>query len=143
MSTVEMQTVPSVFLYSFLSSTQNGGELSALRPGRFTPGKKPSYLLTMRLGGTHSQSRRCVEGKSVSAGIRPRIIQPLCCNCRLLWLEHSVCVCMTTAWTWYLAVAVAIPICVLQLKSEPNRILTLVIDLLQSHLVSAAFEQAW
>jgi hypothetical protein len=54
-------------------------------------------------------------------------------------------VCMTTAWTWYLAeavAAVAIPICVLQLKSEPNRILTLVIDLLQSHLVSAAFEQA-
>ena len=52
---------------------------------------------------------------------------------------------MTTAWTWYRAVAVAtvaIPIRVLQLKSEPNRMLTLVIDLLQSHLVSAAFEQA-
>jgi hypothetical protein len=50
-------------------------------------------------------------------------------------------VCVTTAWTWYWAVAVATPICVLQLKSELERILTLVISLLQSFLVSAAFWQ--
>jgi len=39
-----------------LTST-DGGEWSASRPGRFTPGKEPRYLSDRRLGGPEVQNR--------------------------------------------------------------------------------------
>jgi hypothetical protein len=48
----------------FLTSSQDGGEWSASRPGRFTPrGKSARYQFNRRLGGTQSQSGRRGEEK--------------------------------------------------------------------------------
>jgi len=46
----------------------------------------------MRLGGPHSQPRRFGKGKSASAGIRPRIVQPLCYNSAVVTWAFSLCV---------------------------------------------------
>ena len=43
--------VVEVWLYSFLTLALNGGEWSALRPGRLFPGKGQRYALTRRMGG--------------------------------------------------------------------------------------------
>jgi hypothetical protein len=48
-----------VQIHIFLTSALAGGEWSASRPGRFTPGgKSPRYPLDRRLGGPQSRSRR-------------------------------------------------------------------------------------
>jgi hypothetical protein len=39
-----------VLIHIFLTSALAGGERSASRPGRFTPGKSPRYPLDRRLG---------------------------------------------------------------------------------------------
>jgi hypothetical protein len=53
-------------LYTFLISALDGGELSASRPGRFTPKKRASlwYPLDRRLGGPQSRSGRGGEEKN-------------------------------------------------------------------------------
>jgi hypothetical protein len=65
-----------VYIHAFLSSAIDGGELSASRPGRFTPEEipPPPYSLDRRLGGPQSHSfytepkiiqfRECLKWKS-------------------------------------------------------------------------------
>jgi hypothetical protein len=48
-----------VYLHAFLSSALDGGEWSALRPGRFTPREMaPCFPLNRRVGGPQSRSGR-------------------------------------------------------------------------------------
>jgi hypothetical protein len=44
----------NVRIYVFLTSALDGGEWSASRPGRFTPGKSPRYPLDKKLDGTRT-----------------------------------------------------------------------------------------
>jgi hypothetical protein len=61
-----------------LTSVLDGGEWSASRLCRFTPGgKSPRYPLYMRLGGPQSRSGLCGEDTNVSVpGIEPAV-QPV------------------------------------------------------------------
>jgi hypothetical protein len=53
-----------VQIHIFLNSALAGGELSASRPGRFTPGgKSPRYPLDRKLDGPQSRSGRRREEK--------------------------------------------------------------------------------
>jgi hypothetical protein len=53
-----------VWIHIFLTSALAGGEWSASRPGRFTPGgNNPRYPLDRRLGGPQSRSGRRREMK--------------------------------------------------------------------------------
>jgi hypothetical protein len=55
-----------VYLHSFLTEILDGGDLSASRPGRFTPMvKSPWYPLDRRLGGPQSRSGRGDEKKKI------------------------------------------------------------------------------
>jgi hypothetical protein len=45
----------------FLTSPLDGGEWSALRPGRFTPAKEPRYPLDKRPSGRRSRPGRCAH----------------------------------------------------------------------------------
>jgi hypothetical protein len=54
-----------VYFHSFLTSVLDSGEWSTSRPGRFTPGKEPRYLLNRRLGGSRSQSGHFGEKKKL------------------------------------------------------------------------------
>jgi hypothetical protein len=51
-----------VYIHTFLTSVLDGGEWSASRPGRYTPGESPGCPLDKRLGGPQSRTgRRGVE----------------------------------------------------------------------------------
>jgi hypothetical protein len=50
-----------VYIYIYLISALDGGQFSASRPIRFTPGKKPWNLLVRRLDGPQSQCGRYGE----------------------------------------------------------------------------------
>jgi hypothetical protein len=52
-----------VYIHIFLTSALVGGEWSASRPGRFTPGKEPQYPSDRRLGEPQSRSERHGEVK--------------------------------------------------------------------------------
>jgi hypothetical protein len=52
----------------FMKSALNGGEWSASRPCRFTPGKRPRYPLCRRLGGPQTLSERYGEEKNKYVG---------------------------------------------------------------------------
>jgi hypothetical protein len=73
-------------LHTFLTSALDGGEWSALRPGRFTTGggNRHQYLLHKRLGGTHSRSWRYGEQKYLSLPIAntSNRLRPLFCPVR-------------------------------------------------------------
>jgi hypothetical protein len=60
---------------AFLTSAIDGGEQSASRAGRFTPGKEP---LHRRLDRTQSRSGRCCEEKKILSlsGIETRSSSP-------------------------------------------------------------------
>jgi hypothetical protein len=55
--------VVDVEIHIFLTSALAGGEWSASRPGRFTPGKEPRYSLDRRLDGPQSRYGRRGEEK--------------------------------------------------------------------------------
>jgi hypothetical protein len=58
-------------LYLILTSALAGGEWSASRPGRFTPGESPRYPLNRRLGEPQNRSGRFGEEKILDpSGIR-------------------------------------------------------------------------
>jgi hypothetical protein len=52
-----------IYIHIFLISALAGGEWSASRLGRFTPGKSPHYPLDRRLGEPQSRSGRRGEEK--------------------------------------------------------------------------------
>jgi hypothetical protein len=62
-----------------LTSVLDGGELSASRPGRFTPRESPWYPLDRSLGGPQRRSERGGEEKNSQplSGLESSIIQPV------------------------------------------------------------------
>jgi hypothetical protein len=70
-----------VLIHIFLTSALVGGEWSASRPCRFTPGKSPRYPFYRRLGGPQSRSRRYGEVKMFTLpGLElplPLVVQPV------------------------------------------------------------------
>ena len=58
-----------VYLHSFFNIGARWGGCSTLRPGRFTPERKPRYPSHKRLGGPHSRCGR-VRKMSLPTGIR-------------------------------------------------------------------------
>jgi hypothetical protein len=80
-----------------LTSTLDGGEWSASRPGRFTPREiAPNYPLDRRPGGPQSRSGRGSEDKNSQPlpGLEPPIIWPVAQRCinevtRLLGTLHT------------------------------------------------------
>jgi hypothetical protein len=70
-----------VWLHAFLTSTLDGDEWSASRPGRFTPPQEKShwYPLDRRVGGPQNRSGRGGEGKNSQPlpVLEPPIIQPV------------------------------------------------------------------
>jgi hypothetical protein len=53
-----------VYLHAFLTSALDGGELSASRLGRFTPGERvPCYPLDRKQGGPQSRLDAAARGK--------------------------------------------------------------------------------
>jgi hypothetical protein len=63
-----MKAYGGVHIYTqvFLISALVGGEWSTSRPGRFTPGESPRYLLDRRLGRPQSRSGQHKEVKIVA-----------------------------------------------------------------------------
>jgi len=59
-----------------LTSTLEGGEVSALRPGRTLPPGKTRYPLYRRLGGPQDRSGQ-VRKFSPPPGFNPRTVQPV------------------------------------------------------------------
>jgi hypothetical protein len=66
----------------FLTSALEGGEWSASRPGRFTPGKSPRYPLDRRLGGPQNRPGCSgIEKNLVPAGNRTAAVQLIARPC--------------------------------------------------------------
>jgi hypothetical protein len=81
-----------VQLHAFLISELDGGEWSASRSGRFTPGS-----LDRRLGGTQSRSRHSGEEKKfpASSGDRTPIVQPEASSLWWAIVTHLSYICIT------------------------------------------------
>jgi hypothetical protein len=71
----------AVYIHIFLTSALVGGEWSASRPCRFTPGKELRYTFYRRLGGPQSRSGRYGEVKNFTlSGLElslPLVVQPV------------------------------------------------------------------
>jgi hypothetical protein len=67
----------AIYLYSFLNLALNGGESSALHPGRFTPVEKArSHILYKKLCGPHSNPECFEENNFLPLpGFEPGIVR--------------------------------------------------------------------
>jgi hypothetical protein len=72
-----------VYNHIFLTSALDGGEWSAPRPCRFTPGERvPGFPLDRRLGGPQNRSGQCGEVKILdptgTPNSDPSVVQTAC-----------------------------------------------------------------
>jgi len=58
-----------VLFHSFLTLAVDGGDCPTSFPGRFNPGKEPSYRLNRKLRGPQSRSGRFGQQKSLAPKI--------------------------------------------------------------------------
>jgi hypothetical protein len=82
----------------FLTSALDGGEWSASRPCRFTPGERaPWYPLDRRLVGPQSCSGRCGEKTNLELlGIESRLSSPYIACCYTSWAVPTPVCCPDT-----------------------------------------------
>jgi hypothetical protein len=87
----------------FLTSALDGGEWSASRPGRFTPGKQspPPYLLGRRLSGPQGRFARWGEKNLQLPGIDPgpSLYQLPICSILIKNILHNYIIFITLRWS--------------------------------------------